>query len=361
MPTALTTTSQPASSTCQSPRAPRCSKCASRSSQPRNRGARRRSARAGRRVPMHTSWPRAASAAATCRPMNPGPADACRGDRRALAGGALQRQQQPARARELEPGARGAPGWRPARSLRNGAGPLGAAAHHRARAQGARVRSHPGGAARLRYRYAVLAPGPRSAEARARDARADGIAFGLDRRDARSRYGDACPSDEGRLENPGAPRTRGEGALMNRPPRYPLTVFYDASCPMCASEMHALRDLDREGRLELVDCSAAQFSDEGLRAEGITKDKLMALIHARDAHGRWLVGIDCFEAVYRAVGLEGAARIWGDRQLRPLLKRAYPWIARNRQTLSRLGVNRLVRWLLPKVARHAQHCDGYCP
>jgi predicted DCC family thiol-disulfide oxidoreductase YuxK len=148
---------------------------------------------------------------------------------------------------------------------------------------------------------------------------------------------------------------------MNRPPRYPLTVFYDASCPMCASEMHALRDLDREGRLELVDCSAAQFSDEGLRAEGITKDKLMALIHARDAHGRWLVGIDCFEAVYRAVGLEGAARIWGDRRLRPLLTRAYPWIARNRQTLSLLGVNWLVRRLLPKAARHDEHCDGYCP
>src|SRR5258706_9569915 len=73
MPTALPTTSQPASSTGQSPRAPRCSKCASRSSQPRNRGARRRSARAERRVPMHTSWPRAASAAATCRPMNPVP------------------------------------------------------------------------------------------------------------------------------------------------------------------------------------------------------------------------------------------------------------------------------------------------
>jgi len=147
---------------------------------------------------------------------------------------------------------------------------------------------------------------------------------------------------------------------MNRPPRYPLTVFYDASCPMCASEMHALRDLDRHGRLELVDCSAAQFSDEGLRAEGITKDKLMALIHGRDSYGRWLVGIDCFEAVYRAVGLESAARIWGDRRLRPLLKRAYPWIARNRQTLSRLGVDRLVRWVLPKAARHAEHCDGYC-
>jgi len=147
---------------------------------------------------------------------------------------------------------------------------------------------------------------------------------------------------------------------MNRPLRYPLTVFYDASCPMCATEMHALRDRDYRGRIELVDCSAADFDDEGLRAEGITQKKLMALIHVRDAHGRWLVGIDCFEAVYRAVGLEARARIWADRKLRPFLDRAYPWIARHRQVLSRLGANRLVGWLLPGVARHAGHCDGYC-
>jgi predicted DCC family thiol-disulfide oxidoreductase YuxK len=145
---------------------------------------------------------------------------------------------------------------------------------------------------------------------------------------------------------------------VNRPLRYPLTVFYDASCPMCATEMHALRERDRHGHLELVDCSAPDFDDEGLRAEGITKERLMALIHARDAHGRWLVGIDCFEAAYRAVGLEARARIWGDRQLRPVLDRAYPWIARNRQTLSRLGVNRLVRWLLPRAARHAEHRES---
>ena len=144
---------------------------------------------------------------------------------------------------------------------------------------------------------------------------------------------------------------------MTRPLRYPLTVFYDASCPMCASEMHALRERDRYGHIELVDCSAPDFDDEGLRAEGITKEKLMGLIHARDAHGRWLVGIDGFEAVYGAVGLEAAARLWGDRQLRPVLSRAYPWIARNRQTLSRFGVNRLMRWLLPRAVRHAEHRD----
>ena len=135
---------------------------------------------------------------------------------------------------------------------------------------------------------------------------------------------------------------------MNRPLRYPLTVFYDASCPMCAAEFHALRDRDRHANIELVDCSAADFDDEGLRAEGLTQEKLMALIHARDAHGRWLVGMDCIEAVYRAVGLERAALVWGEPTLRPLFHRAYPWIARNRQLLSQLGANRLVSWALPK-------------
>jgi predicted DCC family thiol-disulfide oxidoreductase YuxK len=122
---------------------------------------------------------------------------------------------------------------------------------------------------------------------------------------------------------------------MRRPVRYPLTVFYDASCPMCATEMQALRDRDRQGRLELVDCSAHDFDDAGLLAEGVTREKLMTLIHARDAHGRWLVGIDCYEAMYRAVGLEAASRLWGG-PLRPLFELVYPWIARHRQQLSRL-------------------------
>ena len=55
--------------------------------------------------------------------------------------------------------------------------------------------------------------------------------------------------------------------------RYPLTIYYDASCPLCAAEMHALRDEDHACRLRLVDCSAsagtaeernAHADDEGL-------------------------------------------------------------------------------------------------
>ena len=37
---------------------------------------------------------------------------------------------------------------------------------------------------------------------------------------------------------------------------YPLKIFYDASCPVCALEMDQLRARDAAGRLELVDMSA---------------------------------------------------------------------------------------------------------
>jgi predicted DCC family thiol-disulfide oxidoreductase YuxK len=137
---------------------------------------------------------------------------------------------------------------------------------------------------------------------------------------------------------------------VSRPLRYPLTVFYDASCPLCASEMHALRELDAAGRIDLVDCSAPGFSDEGLRADGITRASLMRRIHARDACGRWRVGIDAFEAVYRAAGLEAVAQMWASPRWRPLFERLYPWIARYRQPLSRLGMHRLVRRFIRSAA-----------
>jgi predicted DCC family thiol-disulfide oxidoreductase YuxK len=44
-----------------------------------------------------------------------------------------------------------------------------------------------------------------------------------------------------------------------QPTDYPLTIYYDASCPLCATEMHALKRNDAAGVLELVDCSAPEF------------------------------------------------------------------------------------------------------
>ncbi|MGQ0547506.1 MAG: thiol-disulfide oxidoreductase DCC family protein [Betaproteobacteria bacterium] len=120
------------------------------------------------------------------------------------------------------------------------------------------------------------------------------------------------------------------------PIRYPLTIFYDASCPLCASEMHALKARDRAGKLELVDCAAPDFDESVLSGLPIRRSDLMTLIHARDAHGRWLRGVDVLAAAYGAVGLEASARIWANGCLRPLWRRLYPLVARNRQVLSRL-------------------------
>jgi predicted DCC family thiol-disulfide oxidoreductase YuxK len=132
---------------------------------------------------------------------------------------------------------------------------------------------------------------------------------------------------------------------------FPLTIFYDASCPMCATEMHVLKSRDTGNCLDLVDCSAPGFDESVLAGLPIRRKDLMTLIHARDAHGRWYVGIDVFEIAYRAAGLEMLAGVWGSRRLRPLLHRIYPWIARNRQILSHLGFNRLVRLVLPAACR----------
>jgi predicted DCC family thiol-disulfide oxidoreductase YuxK len=121
---------------------------------------------------------------------------------------------------------------------------------------------------------------------------------------------------------------------MERPVRYPLTVFYDASCPMCATEMHALKRRDRNGRLTLVDCSAPEFDENELLGDGLKRRDLMGLIHARDAHGRWFVGVDVLALAYDAAGLRRMSRFWRSARL---LRRLYPWAARYRRTHSRLG------------------------
>ena len=134
-------------------------------------------------------------------------------------------------------------------------------------------------------------------------------------------------------------------------PVLPLTVFYDKSCPICATEMHVIHGLDWRGRLKLVDCSAPDFDDGAAAREGVTREAMMTKLHARDPEGRWLVALDAFEAVYASAGLNGLARFWGDRRLRPILDRIYPVMARYRQPLSRLGLHWLVGAIMRVAAR----------
>lgn len=134
---------------------------------------------------------------------------------------------------------------------------------------------------------------------------------------------------------------------------WPLRIWYDRGCALCRRELHALADHDPRGRLHLVDCSAPGFSDPDLEAAGISVQEAMDVIHARDAQGRWLRGVEVFEACYRAVGLEGVARTLAHPWLRPGWDWLYPRIARNRLPLSRMGLDRPFGWLVRRAARRA--------
>ena len=41
---------------------------------------------------------------------------------------------------------------------------------------------------------------------------------------------------------------------------YPLTLYYDSSCPLCNQEMTRLKQHDQADNLKLVDCSAADYA-----------------------------------------------------------------------------------------------------
>jgi predicted DCC family thiol-disulfide oxidoreductase YuxK len=139
----------------------------------------------------------------------------------------------------------------------------------------------------------------------------------------------------------------------------PLTVYFDASCELCAGEIGMLAAGDRHGHLRLVDCSAPDFDDREFDADGVTREAMMTAIHARDAHGCWYRGVDVFALAYAASGLRGIARFWASARLRPLFERGYPWVARHRRQLSRMGLPRLFNLIrvLRTVRRTRPGCD----
>jgi predicted DCC family thiol-disulfide oxidoreductase YuxK len=129
-------------------------------------------------------------------------------------------------------------------------------------------------------------------------------------------------------------------------PAYPLTLYVDDACPLCHAEMAGLAARDREHRLRMLDCSASGFRDADTAAAGLSQAALLHRIHARDAQGRWLVGIPVFAAAYEVAGYPRFARLLRVRALRPLLDLGYALVVGNRRWLVKLGAARLVAWLL---------------
>lgn len=113
---------------------------------------------------------------------------------------------------------------------------------------------------------------------------------------------------------------------------YPLTLLYDAACPVCALEMDHLRSRNGAGRLVFVDISQPGF-DAG--RYGASLAAMDAQIHGVRPDGSLVRGMEVLRLAYAAVGLGWVLRATGAAPLRPLFDLGYRLFARHRRAISR--------------------------
>ena len=124
-------------------------------------------------------------------------------------------------------------------------------------------------------------------------------------------------------------------------PAYPLQIFFDGSCSVCAREMEAYRRKERTGRLQFIDISAPGFDPAPYH---ITLKELMHEMHAIDRENHVFRGVEAFRAIWQAFPAST-----GDGLLGALVKLP--------------GVNLLARvgyWSFARVRKFLPHTPEAC-
>ena len=119
--------------------------------------------------------------------------------------------------------------------------------------------------------------------------------------------------------------------MMYTQPKWPLTLYFDGDCPLCAREIKVLRGRATEERLRFVDISEQGFDP---RSVGLTFDRMASLLHARFDDGTWVTGLDATLWSWRAAGLGFWAAPLAWRPARPVLNLAYRLFCRWRAHLA---------------------------
>jgi predicted DCC family thiol-disulfide oxidoreductase YuxK len=112
---------------------------------------------------------------------------------------------------------------------------------------------------------------------------------------------------------------------------YPLTLLYDANCPVCALEMDHLRERNKEAKLVFVDISAKAFDPTPF---GATFEAMDAEIHGVLPDGTVMKGVEVLRLAYAAAGLGWVMRPTGWAPLKPLFDMGYRVFARHRRRIS---------------------------
>ena len=110
------------------------------------------------------------------------------------------------------------------------------------------------------------------------------------------------------------------------------TVVYDGQCPICLRSVNQLKRLDSRGSLAFL---PAQDPSVPERFPFISPEALEASIHLVGPQGEVREGADAMEAILGLLPTLSWAR-WAFRVplVRPLARRIYRWVARNRYRLT---------------------------
>ena len=81
--------------------------------------------------------------------------------------------------------------------------------------------------------------------------------------------------------------------------RFPVTLFYDGSCPLCMREINHLSRMNRNNRLKLIDIKGKDFTQNYPELDSTELDRLL---HAKLGDGRLVSGVDATLAAWEAAG-----------------------------------------------------------
>lgn len=118
---------------------------------------------------------------------------------------------------------------------------------------------------------------------------------------------------------------------MYKREQWPLTLYFDGDCPLCAREIKLLRERAKPDRLLFEDISSAAFDAKSL---GFTHEAMESSLHARFGDGTWVTGLDATLWSWRAAGLGKWAAPLSWRLARPLFGIGYRIFCRLRPHLA---------------------------
>jgi predicted DCC family thiol-disulfide oxidoreductase YuxK len=80
-------------------------------------------------------------------------------------------------------------------------------------------------------------------------------------------------------------------------PQFPIQVFFDGSCAVCATEIEHYLQREPTGKIIAVDIAAADFNPAPYT---ISRDAFMRELHVIDSVGNVYRGVEAFMAIWQA-------------------------------------------------------------